>query len=127
MKVEVPRPSSEDTEPTVVARAGWNGRDVLIEADDRELRDSVGRAFRRTPVVVDDASARRMGTSGAVLIEPGGLEWFRAVALVRVPREAGLLPVLVADIIEGGYDPAANYRTFEAQIERLNERPESRS
>ena len=77
------------------------------------------RAFRKTPVVTDDASYRRFGTRGEVVIQPGGLEWFRAVVFGRVAEEAGVEARLVTGIIEGGYDPAAGYRRFEESIERL--------
>jgi hypothetical protein len=126
MKVEFRRPGGDaDVASVVVGTATWDGRNVLVEADDPDVRETIARAFRRTPVVVDDPSARPAGTTGSVLIDPSGLEWFRAVAQVRVPAETGLVPVFVADVLEGGYDPAANYRTFEEQIERLNLRRES--
>ena len=125
MKVEFRRGvAGSDAEPIVVATATWDG-DVHMQAEDPGVQKALERAYRRTPVVVDDASARRIGTNGSVLIEPSGLEWFRAVTQVRVPAETGLEPVFVAAEIEGGYDPAANYRTFEAQIERLNAGPDT--
>jgi hypothetical protein len=123
MKAEFRRPGeAPDGQPVVVATATWDGHNVQIQADDAEVRTALERAYRRTPVVTDDASARRLGTNGSVLIEPSGLEWVRAVTQVRVPAETGLEPVFVVEAIEGGYDPAANYRTFEAQIDRLSVR-----
>jgi hypothetical protein len=64
-----------------------------VEADDPELKASIERAFR--------------------------LEWFRAVAQIRVPAETGLVARSVPGVTVGGYDPAANYRRFPEQIERL--------
>ena len=73
MKVEftppTPPPSADQpdakAEPgPVVATARWVDGSVLVEADDPEMRGGVERAFRRTPVVTDDASYRRLGTHG---------------------------------------------------------------
>jgi hypothetical protein len=120
MRVELYRP--DDEEKRTVATADWDGRDVMITSQDEALRDSLARTFRRTPVVVDDPSYRRMGTSGEVVIQPGDLEWFRAVAHVRALTEAGVAARFVPGTVEGGYDPAANYRTFQEQLELLDER-----
>jgi hypothetical protein len=57
-----------------------------------------------------------------VVLQPGSLEWFRATAFTRVPAETGLGARAVADTIDGGYDPAANYRPFDEQIERIDAR-----
>ncbi len=120
MRVEFAAP--DDEEKTSVASAEWDGREVTVRADDEGRRDALVRAFRRTPVVTNDASYRRMGTSGEVVIEPGDLQWFRAVAQTRVPAETGLVPRFVPGAIVGGFDPAAGYRGFREQIERLDER-----
>jgi len=117
MKVEFspPTPPSSADQPEakaepapVVATATWVDGAVLVEADDPEMQGGVERAFRRTAVVTDDASYRRLGTHGEVQVQPGDLEWFRAVAYVRVPG-----------VTEGGFDPAAGYRRFDESIERL--------
>ena len=92
----------------------------VVDCDDEDLRTALERAYRKTPVVTDDASYRRLGTHGEVLIHPGDLEWFRAASFVRVPAEAGLEVRLVPRVTEGGFDPAAGYRPFEEAIERLN-------
>jgi len=80
--------------------------------------EGLGAIFRPTPVVVDDASLRPLGTSGEVVLEPGSLEWFRAALSTRSPA-LGLAVRFVTDEIEGGWDPAANYRTFAEQAARL--------
>lgn len=116
MQVEVHRPDDPDT---IVATVSWARGEIAIASDDETLVAALTRAFRRTPVVIDDASYRRLGTSGEVLISPGSLEWFRAVVQVRVPAETGLVGRFVSGVREGGFDPAAGYRTFESAIERL--------
>jgi hypothetical protein len=116
MRVELHRPDEPDA---VVATVGWIGGDAVVDTDDDAIRTSLGKVFRRTPVVIDDASYRRLGTSGAVLIQPGDSGWFRAVVQSRIPAEAGLVGRFVPGVTEGGFDPAAGYRTFEEQIERL--------
>jgi hypothetical protein len=126
MKVEFYRagpPSPDDAEaapPTLVGIARWVGNTPVVECDDDDLRAALERAFRRTPVITDDASYRRFGTHGEVMIPPGDLEWFRAAAFVRAPAEAGVDARLVPGVTEGGYDPAAQYRGFEDSIERLS-------
>jgi hypothetical protein len=117
MRVEFRRPDPEDD--TVLATATWDGDRVTIETEDEELGRTLTHAFRATPVVTDDASYRRQGTSGAVVVPPGDLEWFRAAAFARARAESGLRPRLIPGIAEGGFDPAANYRPFAEQIERL--------
>jgi hypothetical protein len=118
MLVEFHTPDAPDD---VVATASWNSGDPTVTSDDEETRLLLTASFRRTPVVIDDASYRRQGTSGAVLIQPGSLEWFRAVIQTRVPSETGLTGRFVPGVSEGGYDPAAGYRTFDESIERLTE------
>ena len=109
----------EDEQKLTVATASWDGRDVTITSEDAALRESLGRAFRRSPVVVDDPSLRRLGTHGPSTLQPGDLEWFRTVARYRATDETGLDARFVPGVIVGGYDPAANYRRFEDQVERL--------
>jgi hypothetical protein len=118
MLVEFHTPDAPDE---VVATASWDGGDPTVMSEDEDVRLAIVSSFRRTPVVIDDASYRRLGTSGAVLIQPGSLEWFRAVIQARVPAETGLTGRFVPGVSEGGYDPAAGYRTFEDSIERLTE------
>jgi hypothetical protein len=126
VKVEFYRPApaaerddAEATPPSLVGTATWTDGEPVVECAEEELRATLQRAFRKTPVVTDDASYRRFGTHGEVLIQPGDLEWFRAAAFVRAPAEAGVDARLVPGVTEGGYDPAAGYRSFEDSIERL--------
>jgi hypothetical protein len=120
MRVEFSLP--DDEEKRTVATAEWDGREVVVDADDEARRDALVRAFRRTPVVTNDPSYLRMGTSGDVVLQSGDLQWFRAVAQTRVPAETGLVARFVPGAIAGGFDPAAGYRTFRDQIELLDGR-----
>lgn len=117
MKVDYVR--ADDPE-TVVATAIWDGA-VQIETEDEAIRGQLIAAYRPTPVVVDDGAYRRLGTRGEVMIQPGDLEWFRAASQVRGAAATGLVARLVPGVTEGGFDPAAGYRTFEATIERLSD------
>jgi hypothetical protein len=121
MRVELRPPTGEgEGEPDLVATADWDGRSVLVEAADDATRAAVTHAFRSTPVVTDDGAYRRRGASGPAVVPPGDLTWFRAAALVRVPAETGLHARLIPGIATGGFDPAANYRPLEEQLERLD-------
>lgn len=115
MKVEFHTPEDPDT---VVATATWDGKQASVESGDDEVAAKLWKVFRATPVVVDDPAYRRLGTKGEVVLQPGSLEWFRAAAQVRAP-EAGLVARVVPGVTEGGFDPAAGYRTFDETIERL--------
>ena len=118
MKVEF---YEEDAPDDVLATVVWDGRDVAVDAEDEALRATLTRSFRRLPIVTDDAAYRRQGTSGAVQIQPGSLEWFRATAQVRATADSGLLTRLVPGISEGGFDPAAGYRSFGDAVARLSD------
>lgn len=120
MDVVFVRPGEEPE--VVVARASWDGREVTVTSQDDAVRAQIAKAFRRTPVVTDDAAHRRLGTHGDVVFQPGDLEWFRAAATVRAPAETGLHARLIPGVTEGGYDPAAGERGFCEQMERLDER-----
>lgn len=123
MDVEYYRP--DDEQKLTVASVHWDGREVTVRSDDPSVRDALAGAFRRSPVVVDDPSLRRLGTHGPSTLQPGDLEWFRAVARYRATDETGLVARFVPGRIVGGFDPAANYRRFEEQIERLDARSRS--
>jgi hypothetical protein len=112
-------PPPPPPEPAV-AVVDWRDGRIDVRADDDELAARVRRAFRPTPVVIDDASLRSAGTRGESVLQPGDLDWFRAVGLVRVPAEVGLVARFVTGTQVGGYDPAANYRRFREQVERLD-------
>jgi hypothetical protein len=108
-------------EPTVAVVSWQEGR-AIVDSDEPAVAEGLRRAFRPTPVVVDDPARRYPGTRGESILQPGDLEWFRAVALVRAPAETGLIPRFVPNPGAGGYDPAANYRPFAEQVERLDAR-----
>ena len=109
-----------DAPDDVLGAARWNDGAVEIDADEHAVRHAIERIFRRTPVVTDDASYRRQGTHGVVVVQPGSLEWFRAAAYARAP-ELDLFARLVPEVREGGWDPAAQYRRFDESIERLEQ------
>jgi hypothetical protein len=113
----------QDEQKLAVGSARWDGEQVIVTAKDPGVRDKLAHGFRRAPVATEDSARRRLGTHGTVVLEPGDLEWFRAAARTRVPRETGLVARFVpgGDVI-GGYDPAANYRPFDEQIERIDAR-----
>lgn len=114
IRAELYRP---DDPETVLAVATWADQIARLEATDA-APEGVDAIFRTTPVVVDDASLRRLGSHGEVVLEPGSLEWFRA-ALAARGRELGLAVRFVSDEIRGGWDPAAHDRTFQEQARRL--------
>ena len=120
MKVEFYDP--EDEQKATVATAGWDGTGVTVTAAAETVRDALAHAFRRSAVAVDDPSLRRLGTSGDVVIQPGSLEWFRAAANVRATRESEMSARFVPGLDAGGFDPAAGYRRFDEQLERLDAR-----
>ena len=103
-----------------VAGASWDGREVTVDpsADD-ERSAGVRRMFRRTPVVVSDAAMLPQGSHGDVVVQPGTLGWFRAAAFTRA-GEVGLKVRVVPEVVDqGGWDPAASYRTFREQTDRV--------
>ena len=114
IRAELYRPEEPDT---VVAAATWNdGRPRIEPAEGAP--DGVAAILRPTPVVIDDASLRWPGSRGEVLLQPGSLEWFRAALQAR-GAALGLGVRFVAEDVRNGWDPAANYRTFEQQVRRL--------
>jgi hypothetical protein len=112
----------DDEQKIAVATATWDGSNVTVTASDPQVRDTLAGAFRRTPIVTDDAALRRLGTSGPAVVQPGTLEWFRAVARHRATADSGLQARFVPGLDAGGFDPASGYRTFEEQLERLDAR-----
>jgi hypothetical protein len=85
------------------------------------VRAALAHAFRRSRVSVDDASRRRLGTAGEVVMQPGSLEWF-ARSNTRATAESGLAARFVPGLAKGGFDPAAGYRRCDEQLERLDAR-----
>ena len=118
MRIEFHRPNEPDD---VVGSAIWDGERPRVEASEDSSRSALERIFRATPVVTDDSAYRRQGARGEVVLQPGSLAWFSAAAYARAP-EAGLVARTVPGVREGGWDPAAQYRTFRESIDRL-ERP----
>jgi len=109
----------EEDPETVVGTARWNGRRVEVDSEDADLRGTLSRLFRATPVVVDDPSLLPPGTAGEAVIQPGSLEWFRLAALNRAPA-AGVRVRLVPEVeMKTGWDPASAYRTFRQVVTRL--------
>jgi hypothetical protein len=106
-----------DDPETVVALALWDGATARMQAGEG-APEGTADLLRPTPIVVDDPSLRRIGTHGESVLQPGTLEWFRQALLSRAPA-LGLAVRFVPGVREGGWDPAAQYRTFEEQVERL--------
>jgi hypothetical protein len=107
-----------DDAATVLAVARWSreGRSTIeVVAHDVEGLD---RVLRRTPVVVQDASLLPQGSHGETVLQPDSLEWFRAALSARA-EALGLSVRFVAAEVRNGWDPAANYRRFRDQAERL--------
>ena len=120
MRVEFASP--DDERKVTLATAEWRDGAVTISSEDEQLRTKLAHAFRRTPVVIDDPAYRRLGTSGPVVLQPGDLPWFRAVAQGRAEVGTGLEARFVPGTSVGGFDPAAGYLPFEEQVERLDAR-----
>ena len=115
MRAEIYR--SDDAE-SVLATAQWSrggGSTLDVPATDV---DGLDRLLRRTPVVVRDQSLLPQGSRGESLLQPDSLEWFRAALITRV-ETLGLSVRFVAEEVRNGWDPAANYRRFREQAERL--------
>jgi len=106
-----------DEPEQVVAVATWRDGSGRIEATAEEV-EGLESVLRPTPVVVDDAALRPLGTHGDVALSPGSPTWFRAALRSRAAT-LGLSVRFVAEDVRNGWDPAANYRTFEEQTRRL--------
>jgi hypothetical protein len=113
VRAELFRPDAPDA---VVAVATWDdGRSSL---DVTESIEGLDRILRATPVVVPGGFPQQLGATGDTLEQPGTLGWFRAALLERAPT-FGLDVRFVAADVRNGWDPAANYRTFEQQEWRI--------
>jgi hypothetical protein len=102
----------------VVAVARWSGTGASIELVDSGV-EGLDRLLRPTPVVVTDPALLPRGARGEAVLQPGSLEWFRSAVSTRAPS-LGLAVRFVVDDVRNGWDPAANYRTFEQQVRRLS-------
>ncbi|MEX2274791.1 MAG: hypothetical protein WEA10_04395 [Actinomycetota bacterium] len=124
MRIEFARrsdPADGDApaQPPTLGTAVWTDHGVELEGNDDDARGALERIFRPTPVATDDGSYRRFGTHGDAVLQPGTFEWFRAAAFTRAPTE-NLAARMVPAVKDGaGWDPAAQYRTFEDVVERL--------
>lgn len=107
MRAEFFRPDDPDR---VVGVAIWDGRQVMIEADDPDVREALTRVFRTSPVSVEDPALRPAGTNGPTVVEPGDLTWFRVAARVRSARQ-GLSVRFVTDR-PPRWDPALDPETY---------------
>jgi hypothetical protein len=104
--------------PEVVGRARWSRSGVEIDAGDQAIRSALERVYRAASVSVEDPALRAAGTSGPVVLPPGGLPWFMHASRARAAAE-GLVVRLVAEGPGGvRWDPAAAYRTFSQSVER---------
>jgi hypothetical protein len=105
-------------DPEVVGRARWSGSGVEIDAGDDAIRSALERVYRAAAVSVEDSALRTAGTSGPVVLPPGGLAWFIHASRARAASE-GLAVRLVAEGPGGvRWDPAAAYLTFSQTVER---------
>jgi hypothetical protein len=109
----------QDAPAEVVGRARWSGSGVQLDVVDQALGEALERVYRPTPLSAEDPALRTAGTSGPVVLHPGGLPWFIHASRVRAGSE-GLASRLVAEgpADGGGWDPAAAYRTFSQSVER---------
>ena len=113
MHAELYRPA----EPLrVVAVARWSGSGASIEVI--EPVKGLDKILRPTPVVVSDPALLPRGARGETVLQPGSLGWFREALLTRA-SSLGLAVRFVVDDVRNGWDPAANYRTFDEQVGRL--------
>lgn len=115
MRAELYRPDQPDD---VVAVVRWDGTAAHLEPAPGAPAN-LDELLRPTPVVDTDPALRRLGTHGETLLQPGTLAWFRSAVRSR-GRALGLAVRFVPGVREGGWDPAAQYRTFEAQVGRLS-------
>jgi hypothetical protein len=115
VRAELYRP---DAPESVVAIATWSDGRANLEVLDPSI-ERLDTLVRPTPVVVDDPSLRPPGTHGEALLEPGSSAWFRAAMQTRA-EPLGLRVRFVAGQIVGGWDPAASYRSFDEQVDRMS-------
>jgi hypothetical protein len=102
-----------------VGTATWSQSGITVEARTEDARSILARIYRPTPVAVDDPSLRSFGTSGEVVLQPGSVPWFLAVARTRGQEEGLRVRFVTDDAAVMGWDPAGAYRTFMSSAERL--------
>src|SRR5207245_4787920 len=107
-----------DAPDQIVGQARWRSSGVEFLTEDAPVRAALQRIFRPTAVVVDDPSLRPFGTSGPIVLQPGGLRWFHEAALARAPAEAVVARLVPERGASVGYDPAGLYRPLNEQWER---------
>ena len=101
---------------SVVASATWGRNGVKLDAADEN--EAISRIFRPVPLMVDDSAYRSSGTSGAVVLQPGTLLWFRSAAQVRGAEEGFRVRFVPEGQDVMGWDPAGAYRSFSESVER---------
>jgi len=109
----------EDEPDTVLGSAWWNGRSAEVSSEDAEVRGTLTRLFRSTPIVVDDPSLRPAGSTGEAVVQPGSLEWFRLVAVSRTASTDMHVRLVPEVTNKTGWDPASAYRTFRQVVTRM--------
>ncbi|MDQ4005879.1 MAG: hypothetical protein M3135_06215 [Actinomycetota bacterium] len=107
MRAEFFRPDEPDR---IVGSAEWRGGAAVVDAEDDATRAALARVFRLSRVPIDDPAMRAWGTSGAVVVEAGEMEWFRSAALVRGRAEG--FGVRFVTERPGGWDPALDPQTY---------------
>ncbi|MCI0634643.1 MAG: hypothetical protein L0206_12115 [Actinobacteria bacterium] len=114
MRAELYRP---DAPESPVAIANWSDGRAHLEVIDRTIpgleRLLKANTRRRGRPLVAPA-----GDTRSLVARTRSYAWFRAALLSRA-EPSGLKVRFVAGRIVGGWDPAAAYRPFEEQIERL--------
>jgi hypothetical protein len=113
----------EEEPDSIVATAEWTGAAVDARAEDPKVRRALGRIYRQTAVLIDDAALRSFGTEGPELLAPGTLRWFIAATQARSGAEKLAYRLVPSDSRRMGWDPAGAYRTFADQVERREGRP----
>lgn len=94
----------------VVGTAEWDGHRAVISAGGDEARGALEKVFRASAVPFDDPSTRPPGSSGATVVQPGDIEWFRAAALVRGVKLGYAVRFVTS--APGGWDPALDPQTY---------------
>ena len=109
----------QEGEPdSIVGLAEWTGDAVDVRVEDPKVRRALGRIYRQTAVLIDDASLRSFGTEGPELLAPGTLRWFIAATQARSGAEKLAYRLVPGESRRMGWDPAGAYRTFADQVER---------